>query len=102
MRTTNNRRRARQTRILSIIQQLATLTRELETLLKINSSGEESSANETPFEIGDTVVINNSYKGLQGATSVIVTVTRHQVDIKLANNRIVRRKKTNVTKLSRE
>jgi ribosomal protein L21E len=88
----------RRARIVSITQQLADLTRELETLLLTESSDEEPQA-VTEFEIGDTVVINNSYKGLQGATGKVITVTKNQVEIKLSSNQIVRRNKTNVTKV---
>lgn len=88
---------SRRARIATISQELARLTQELKTLLQIDSSDDES-AKDTHFEIGDTVVINNSYRGLKGASGKIVAVTKHQVEIRLPNNKVVRRKKSNVRK----
>jgi hypothetical protein len=97
----NNSSPSRKQRIKDISKQIAELTSELSELLQLDSS-DDSTDLERNFEIGDAVVINNSYRGLKGATGTIEAVTKKQVDIRLLDNRVVRRHKSNVSKISRQ
>jgi hypothetical protein len=65
MRNNSDIKRSRKLRIAEITQKISELTRELEEILQFDSSDDNT---EPDIQIGDTVIINNSYKGLRGAT----------------------------------
>lgn len=98
MRNNSDIKRSRKLRIAEITQKISELTRELEEILQLDSSDDNT---EPDIQIGDTVIINNSYKGLRGATGTVVTIFKKQVEIKLKDNsKIVRRNKSNISKVN--
>lgn len=90
----------KQKRINEISRKIAILSNELESLTFDNSVQVESQELQHPtFTPGDTVVITNSYKGLKGETGKVISVSARQVAIKLRDNRIIQRNKTNIYKV---
>jgi preprotein translocase subunit YajC len=95
----------KQKRINEISRKIAILRKELQDLTISDSIRTESQEFEPPqssFTPGDIVVITNSYKGLKGETGEIISVSAKQVAIKLKNNRIIQRHKSNISKVQDE
>lgn len=77
------------------------LTRELKSLLLLDSRSDTEESN-CQINIGETVVINNSYQGLKGATGTVLSISpSQQVTIKLKINQVVQRKNSNIMKIFR-
>lgn len=87
---------SRQSRIIELSQEITSLTKELDALLL----QELTDTTEADLKIGDTVLITNSYRGLQGAKGNIVKLSRKQATIKLQDGTIIQRAKRNLNKIS--
>jgi transcription elongation GreA/GreB family factor len=89
---------SRHLRIREISRKITELTDELNALLLIDSTNNRSNPGQD-IRIGDTVVITNHYKGLQGASGTVISISPKQVTVQLRDRRIIRRNKSNVTKI---
>ena len=91
-------------RIQQLAQQINELSEQLtELLIEERNQGQQqhpAAAEREPnqFLEGDRVRIRNNYRGLRGATGTVIHLTPQQVSIRLdSNNRVVNRKRTNVS-----
>lgn len=90
---------SRRLRIREILRKNTELTDELNALITIIDSSEQTDNTNQEIKPGDTVVINNQYKGLQGAEGKVISASAKQVTLILKDRRIVRRNKSNVTRI---
>jgi hypothetical protein len=94
-RPTGRKNSARQARIKYLTQQIASLTKELDNLV----IEELDQGTTTELQLGDTVIITNNHRGLQGKQAVIVKISNKQVTLRLQGGEIVQRSKNNVRKI---
>lgn len=103
--------RATRQRIREISSQITELSRELETLLRIeetnNSQVDRAPPSTRELQVGDSVEITNSYIGRFGATrgskGVVTSVHRNTIYLRLdSNGAVVSRSARNVRRVERQ
>lgn len=88
----------RRARIKYLSQEIATLTKELDSLLIEELDGETESA----IKIADKVVITNNYQGLQGRQGRVTKVTNKQATITLDDGTVIQRSKKNIKRIQKK